>query len=172
MKTKLPLMIVIGLMSVGAALAASKEKPVAKVEVTFVAPENFTDVKDSYMSSDKGRAALLDQLKECLVTEGARLLAPDQRLEIKVTDVDLAGDFEPWRGPEMQNVRIMKDIYPPRVTLEFRLLAADGKVVSEGKRQLQDLNFLMKIGLPTIEPLRHDKQLLTDWMQREFKRSS
>ena len=172
MKTKLPLMIVVGLVSVGAALAASKEKPVANVEVTFVAPEKFTDVKDDYMGSDKGRAALLEQLKDCLVTEGAKVVAPDQRLEIKVTDIDLAGDFEPWRGPELQNVRIVKDVYPPRVKLEFRLLAADGKVVNEGKRELQDLGFLMKLAVPTTEPLRYDKQQLVDWLRREFKRSA
>ncbi|HEX7632387.1 MAG TPA: DUF3016 domain-containing protein [Lacunisphaera sp.] len=172
MKTKLPLMIVVGLVSVGAALASSKEKPVANVEVTFVAPEKFTDVKDDYMGSDKGRAALLDQLKDCLVTEGAKVVAPDQRLEIKVTDIDLAGDFEPWRGPELQNVRIVKDVYPPRVKLEFRLLSADGKVVTEGKRELQDLGFLMKLAVPTTEPLRYDKQQLVDWLRREFKRSA
>ena len=165
-------MIVVGLVSVGAALASSKEKPVANVEVTFVAPEKFTDVKDDYMGSDKGRAALLDQLKDCLVTEGAKVVAPDQRLEIKVTDIDLAGDFEPWRGPELQNVRIVKDVYPPRVKLEFRLLSADGKVVTEGKRELQDLGFLMKLAVPTTEPLRYDKQQLVDWLRREFKRSA
>ena len=39
--------------------------------------------------------------------------------EIRVTEVDLAGDFEPWRGPQFQDVRIVKDLYPPRVNLEF-----------------------------------------------------
>src|ERR1043165_4501552 len=94
MKTKLPLLIAFGLVSVGAAVAAHPEKPIATVEVTFVAPEKFTDAKDDYMGTEKGQAALLDQLKEHLMMQGARVLAPNQRLEIKVTDVDLARSEE------------------------------------------------------------------------------
>lgn len=172
MKTKLPLMIVVGLVSVGAAIAARTDKPVANVEVTFVAPEKFTDAKEDAMGTDKGRAALLDQLKDHLVAQGARQLAPNQRLEIKVTDVDLAGDFEPWRGVGLQDVRIVKDIYPPRVNLEFRLLDADGKLVSEGKRELRDLSFMLSAALPTSDPLRYDKEMLSAWLRREFKRPS
>ena len=172
MKTKLPLLVVVGLVSVGAAFAARTEKPVANIEVTFVAPEKFTDAKRDYMDSEKGRAGLLDELKEHLVSQGARLVAPNQRLEIKVTDVDLAGDFEPWRGANMQDVRIVKDLYPPRINLEFRLLDADGKVVTEGKRELRDMNFLMTAAFPTSDSLRYDKELLSSWLRREFKRTS
>jgi hypothetical protein len=172
MKTKLPLMVFLGLVSVGAAVAARPDKPGAAVEVTFVAPEKFTDVRDDYMDSEKGRDALLSQLKDHLVKQGARLLAGDQRLEIKVTEVDLAGDFEPWRGPNFQDIRIVKDLYPPRVNLEFRLIGADGKVVSEGKRELRDISYLMNIALPTSDPLRYDKEMLTNWLRQEFRRPS
>ena len=36
------------------------------------------------------------------------------KLTITFTDIDLAGDFEPWRGPQWDEVRIVKAIYPPR----------------------------------------------------------
>jgi hypothetical protein len=170
MKTKLLLIALFGLIATGAALAAKADKPAAPVEVTFIAPEKFTDAKNGAMDSDRGRDAMLDQLKEHLVATAAHYLAPGQRLEIKVTDVDLAGDFEPWRGSRFDDVRIVKDIYPPRVSLEFRLLGADGKVVSEGKRQLQDLGFLLTVALPTTDPLRYDKNLLSDGLRQEFKR--
>jgi len=173
MKTKLLLMVFLGLVAAGAASAAKADKPASPVDVTFIAPENFRDAKQDAMDSERGRDAILAQLKEHLVTTAAQYLAPGQRLEIKVTDVDLAGDFEPQRGPNFDNVRIVKDIYPPRATLEFRLLGADGKVVSEGKRQLQNLGYLMTLTpLPTSDPLRHDKELLSDWLRREFKRTS
>lgn len=173
MKTKLSLMVILGLVSVGAAIAARQDKPVGTVDVTFVAPENYTDVKDDYMDTEKGRDAILDQLKTHLVTTGARYLKADERLEIKVTEVDLAGDFEPWRGPRLQDVRIVKDLYPPRVNLEFRLLGADGKVISEGKRDLRNLGYLMTSSpFPTSDPLRHDKEMLTNWLRQEFKRPS
>jgi hypothetical protein len=172
MKTKLPILMVFGLCSVGAVFAAPAAKPAAAVDVTFVAPEKFSDAKEDSMDSAKGREAVLEELKQHLIRQGAAYVAPNQRLEIKVTDVDLAGDFEPWRGPNFQDVRIVKDIYPPRVKLEFRLVGADGKVLSEGQRQLTDLSFLMTVAMPTSDPLRYDKELLSNWLRREFKRAS
>jgi hypothetical protein len=172
MKTKLPLLLVLGLGCASAAVAARTDKPVANVDVTFVSPEKFTDVKDTYMESERGRDGLLDELKTHLVTQGARYLAPNQRLEIKVTEVDLAGDFEPWRGINFQDVRIVKDIYPPRAKLKFRLVGADGKVISEGKRELSELGFMMSSPSPTSDPLRYDKEMLSNWLRREFKRAS
>lgn len=172
MKTKLPLLVVLGLVSVGAAVAARTDKPAANIEVTFVAPEKFTDVKDGFSDAERAREAILDELKDHLVTQGARFVASNQRLEIKVTDIDLAGDFEPWRSPQMQDVRIMKEIYPPRATLEFRLIGADGKVISEGKRELRDMSYLMTASLPNSDRLRYDKEMLGNWLRREFKRAS
>jgi hypothetical protein len=165
-------MVVLGLVAVGAAVAASTDKPAATVEVTFVAPEKFTDAKEDYMDSEKGRDALLSELKQHLEKRGAKHLSANQRLEIKVTEVDLAGDFEPWRGPQFHDVRIVKDLYPPRVNLEFRLIGADGKVISEGKRELRDLGYMLSLAMPTSDPLRYDKEMLTDWLRREFKRPS
>ena len=172
MKTKLLLTALIGLLATGAALAAKADKPASPVEVTFIAPEKFTEAKEGARDSERGRDALLDQLKTHLVATAAHYLATGQRLEIMVTDVDLAGDFEPWRGPNFDDIRILKDLFPPRVNLEFRLLGADGKVVSEGKRQLRDVGYLQSVALPTTDPLRYDKQMLSDWLRREFKRAT
>jgi hypothetical protein len=172
MKTKLSLMVVLGLVAVGAAVAASADKPAPAVEVTFVAPEKFTDAKQDYMDTDRGRDAILSELKDHLQKRGAKYLSANQRLEIKVTEVDLAGDFEPWRGPHFHDVRIVKDLYPPRVHLEFRLIGDDGQVLTEGKRQLRDIGYMMTMAMPTSDPLRHDKEMLTSWLRQEFKRPS
>ena len=172
MKIKLPLITLLGLVAGSAALAASADKAASAVQVTFAAPEKFTDVKDDYMDTAQGRDALLDELKQHITTRAANYLTAGQRLEITVTDVDLAGDFEPWRGTHFQDVRIVKDLYPPRVSLQFRLLNADGTVLSEGKRQLQELGYLMTIAMPTGDPLRYDKEMLNDWLRQEFKHST
>jgi hypothetical protein len=172
MKTKLPLLAFFSLVAAGVAMAAAPDKPAAAIEVTFVAAEKFTDVKDYYMDSDRGRESVLGELKQHLVTHGAKYLAKGERLQITVTDVDLAGDFEPWRGINFQDIRIVKDIYPPRVDLEFKLLDAEGKVISEGKRQLRDLGYLMGMAMPTSDPLRYDKEMLNDWLRQEFRRKA
>ena len=171
MKTKLLFAFVSGLTLVSAAWAADAAKPVARVAITFVSPENFSDVKSDSMATDRDRDYLLDTIKSYMEKRAGLYLATGQSLEIKVTDVDLAGDFEPWRGPGLDHVRILKDIYPPRMELEFRLASADGKTISEGKRRLQNLGYLMTSPLPTNDPLRYDKEMIDDWMRQEFKRS-
>ena len=88
---------------------------------------------------------------------------------MKFTDIDLAGEYEPQRGPQFMDVRIVKDIYPPRFDLEFKLTGADGKVISSGKRQLRDLNFMSRLVLPSSEPLRYEKDILKDWLRGEIK---
>jgi hypothetical protein len=170
MKNKIPLIVSLGLLVSGAAYAANADKSVSPVQVTFQAPENFTDVREDYTGSDRGRDAILEQLKDHLVAQAAKYLAAGQRLQITVNDVDLAGDFEPWRGMNFQDVRVVKDIYPPRVSLDFKLLDAEGKVISEGKRQLRDLSFQMTVALPSSDPLRYDKEMLSNWLRQEFKR--
>jgi len=170
MKTKLSLLALLSLVAAGVAVAVAPDKPASAIEVIFLAAENFTDVKDGHMDSDRGREGVLEQLKEHLVSHGAKYLAKGQRLQITVTDVDLAGDFEPWRGINFHDIRIVKDIYPPRVNLEFKLFDAEGKVVSEGKRQLRNLGYLMSMAMPTSDPLRYDKEMLNDWLRQEFKR--
>ena len=92
-------------------------------------------------------------------------------LSVTFTDIDMAGDFEPWRGVRFDDVRIVKDIYPPRIVLSFRLTDADGNVVKQGKRDLRDIAFMMKITMGfRDDSVRHEKALLDDWLRSEFPR--
>jgi hypothetical protein len=162
--------LVLALGVAGAVRALDAVKGPATVEVIFYEPEKFTDVRDGYMGSDKGREATLDTLKDYLTGRAVRGLTAGQKLAITVTDVDLAGDFEPWRGSQWGDVRIVKDIYPPRLTLVFRLTDADGTVLKEGKRDLRDLAFMIKMTMGfRDDPLRHEKALLDDWLGADFR---
>lgn len=159
------------LIPVGPLFAADSIKPDSRVYVTFVAPEKFTDVKNDWISSDGYRDGVLAELKRQIETTAQACVAEGQRLEIMVTDVDLAGDFEPQQGPDFDHIRILREIYPPRMKVEFRLIGTDGQVVSEGKRHLQQLGYLMTLAQPTYDPLRYDKDLIRTWLRQEFKRS-
>ena len=145
-------------------------KTVARAEVNFFEPKKFTDVKDSSMG-EYDRTTYLDQIRDHLL-EQAKYYVPDgHRLSVTFTDIDMAGDFEPWRGPRFDDIRIVKDIYPPRMVLTFRLTDAEGNVVKEGKRDLRDLAFMMKITMAfRDDSVRHEKALLDDWLRSEFPR--
>lgn len=162
----------VGLAAMGAAVAADKPaKNDARVETNFVQPERFTDVRDGYTASDLGRQAVLDQIRDYLASRAVAYVGEGQKLTVTFTDIDLAGDFEPWRGSQGMDVRIVKDIYPPKMDLGFKLTGADGVVIKEGKRQLRDLMFMSKLSLNRSDTLRYEKALLDDWLKSDFSRA-
>jgi len=159
----------LGLVS-GIALQAAGTRTIARAEVLFFEPQKFTDVKDSSMG-DSARTTYLEQIRDHLLEQAKYYVPEGHKLAVTFTDIDMAGDFEPWRGPRWDDVRIVKDIYPPRMTLTFRLTDAEGNVVKEGKRDLKDLAFMMKITMSfRDDSVRHEKALLDDWLRAEFPR--
>ncbi len=141
----------------------------ARVEVTFVNPEKFTDVKDSDFGTERQREDILALLKEFLVERAPKFLPEGQVLAVTITDIDMAGDFEPWRGPKFSDVRIVKDLYPPRIDLAFKVTDASGAVVKEGTQKLRDMSFQMS-ATPAFssDSLRYEKALLDGWLRNEF----
>ena len=164
MKTSTTLMFVAAL-AAGSVNAA--DTMAATVTVGFHESDKFTDARSSFGSrTDK---YYLDQLSEHLQKVATRQLAPGQKLEIVISDIDLAGDFIPGNA-STQDVRIIKEIYIPRVKLFFKLLDADGRGVKEGERKLSDMNFMSNIGLiGRDQPLFYDKAMLSDWVRKELR---
>ena len=64
-----------------------------RVEVVFSQPDKFTDIRDSYNSSDMGRKANLDQIRDYLVNPANKYVSPGQKLTVPFTGIDLAGAF-------------------------------------------------------------------------------
>lgn len=150
-----------------AAAAATLAEP--SVSVTYVNPGQFTENRMYGWQDRFNRIDYLAQLKAWLVKQGQAVLKPGQSLHVDITDIQLAGAYEPWRGPRWDYVRIMRDIYPPRIDLDFKLVEQDGNVLREGKRVLRDPGYLYSgVGLPAAEgaPLYYDKALLRRWLGR------
>ena len=161
-------LLALAFLGAGAAHGFDPTKPLPKTEVVFFEPEKFTDVRDSSGGeSESGRKALLDELRTYLVKAANRLLTPGQVLKITVTDLDLAGEFEPWRGFS-PDVRVVRDIYPPRIKFAFRLTDAAGEILAQGDRDLHDMDFMMKLSINRDDARRFEKALLDDWLRKEF----
>jgi hypothetical protein len=148
------------------ATAVAGPEQVSRTAVVFVDPEKFTDARRSEFKPNSD--ALLDALAKFMREMGENILPPDMNLEIRVTDIDLAGNFEPWRGPEFDQVRITNQLYPPRVALEFRVIDARGQVIHKGTRNLIDLDYQLRTYYPVDDYLRYEKDLLRHWFREEF----
>ena len=153
-----------------APLAVAAATPAeSSVTVTYVNPAQFTENR-LYGRQDRfNRIDYLAQLKAYLIKQGQAILKPGQSLHVDITNIQLAGAYEPWRGPHWDYVRIMRDVYPPRIDLNFRLTDQDGHVLREGKRTLRDLDYLhSNVGMAASQgaPLYYDKALLHRWLSR------
>lgn len=138
-----------------------------RATVKFESPEKFTDVKDSISGTDKGRDFYLKEISR-LIEEQAQRLPAGQKLTVVFTDIDLAGDYLPSM-PMNHDIRVMKDIYPPRMKFTYTITDASGAVVKEGKESLSDMNYLQTVGISRGDTLFYDKALLRDWLRKTVK---
>jgi len=144
-------------------------QPQPRTEVVFVHPEAFTDIKDYYNPTDKGQEAILRRLRTFLVRDTEPLLPEGDRLTITFTDIDLAGDFEPWRGVKWQDVRIYTENYPPTFTFTYSVTDSAGRVVRQGTETLRGSGYLLHEPSDTIDTLRYDKDVLDTWARQTLK---
>ena len=175
MKTSLrhtSLALLAGLTAAGALFAADPTPAASPVTVVFFQPEKYIDLKDGYSDNENtnGRERYLPQIEEYLQREAGRLLTAGQKLTVTFTDIDLAGDYEPWHGPQFDSVRMVKGVYVPRLTFKFTLADSSGKVIKEGERKLVDLAFQMRVTMGfKDDPLRYEKEMLRDWARDELR---
>lgn len=142
----------------------------ARFKVDWTHPEAFADVRDNPGPS-VGRQKpeeWLPLLARHLQNRADQILPKNDHLAVTFVDIKRAGAYEPWRGPQWNDVRVVKDIYPPRIDLRFTLTDAHGKPLKEGERKLTDPGFLSRGTIDNDDPLRYEKRMLDDWLRNEF----
>lgn len=168
MKTLRYTMTVFVGLAAAAAVSAATPQTSSRAEVTFSDPDKFTDASEGPRGSDIRRDVVLDEIKSYIQDRANRFVPEGQKLSVTITDIDLAGEVEPWRT-RSQDVRIVKEIYMPRIDLNFKLTDSSGAVIKEGQRHLSDMNFMQKLNpIDRNDPRVHEKALIDDWLRREF----
>jgi hypothetical protein len=168
MNRRIVLHVLLATLALLGAPAMAADAAPTNVTVTYDHPEKFTETqKLRSMAPQVLDDDYLKTLKSYTENRASKMLPPGEHLDIVVTDIDRAGNFEPWRPGPMREVRIVKDIYPPRIDLHFQLLDASGKVLSEGARKLRDPDFMYD-GIATSgnDSLRYEKGLIDRWLRK------
>jgi hypothetical protein len=108
---------------------------------------------------------MFEELTKALDKASAKALKGKEKLELVVTDVDLAGDLRPTFGQaSTSDIRIVKDIYPPRINFSYRVLDGD-QVIMVGSEKLRDMRFMDRISNIDNSSFRYEKALLSDWFE-------
>jgi len=136
----------------------------AGVQVNFVKPESFVDIKDN---NGFRQDEVLKDIEAHLVEQAQKYL-PGRDVRINVTDVDLAGHVEPF-GRSANWVRVMRTVTLPSISLNYEVLDG-GKVVQQGEARLRDMNYQDGfVGYFSSDPLRYEKRMIDRWFQGEFR---
>ncbi|MEN1942153.1 DUF3016 domain-containing protein [Luteimonas sp. MJ246] len=147
-----------------------QEGPVA---VSWSDPAGFSELRFSRNRFEARQGDWVRQIARHLAKRAAGVLAPGERLDVEITDIKRAGDFEPAAG-RSDHVRIVRDIYPPSIALSYTRFDAAGTVVDSGTRELTDLGFLHRAGgtVASGDLLRHEKRLVDDWVRNDLARGN
>lgn len=138
------------------------------VQVQWDDPRGFTEIRYSRNRFEAQRGDWVQRLAEHLRQQAEQAIGPGERLELRITDIDLAGEYEPL-ATDLRDVRVVRDIYPPRMELSFVRYGADGQVMQQGSRRLSDPGFLSAPAHSTQDSLRFEKRMIEDWVRREFR---
>ncbi len=155
-----------GMLAADAPRALPESGPVS---VAWVDPATFTELRHSSNRWAATEGDWLQELAQYLRKRAQEQLAPGDRLELTIVDVDRAGEYEPWHGLALHDTRIVRDLYPPRMTLQFRHYSAGGSLLAEGERKLSDPAFLINSSpINSSDPLRFEKRMIDAWVRRDL----
>ena len=144
----------------------------AEVEIEWDKPEKYRDVRPTNESRKRFREATFERINKYM-NELASALPDNQKLLMKVSDLDLAGQVLPASftglGLSGSNVRVVKNIDIPRINFSYQLLSQSGDVLQGAEVKLKDMSFLDRSNHSfRNETLRYEKNMLKRWFNQEF----
>lgn len=119
----------------------------------------FADIRAT-LGADEGH---LKTIAEHIGRLAGRALPAGQRIEVEITDVDLAGEMR-WLRHSAQEVRVIRGRADfPRIELKWALKEGD-RTLRQGEERLVDLAYTSRVNrYGRDEPLRYEKRMLDEW---------
>ncbi|GAA0374553.1 hypothetical protein GCM10009092_43480 [Bowmanella denitrificans] len=143
----------------------------ADVEINWQDPDRYTDVHPANESRVKFRERTFAEIQE-YVEKLAEKLPDGQKLQLNVTNLDLAGQV--WPGSFVglnspSDVRLIKRIDIPRMKFDYKLLDASGEQIKGEEVDLKDMSFQDRVNpLFNSESLRYEKNMIREWFNEAF----
>ena len=147
--------------------AAHASMPAADVKVAWQNPEKYTDIRPANgtkMAYQKRVISAFDKIWADFATK----LPAGYSLQVTIKDLDLAGDVNPMFRINHNDIRVIKDIYFPRMNIDFVVLDENKQPVVAGQDvKIKDMGFMMSkpSGLSHTE-FAYEAEMLKKWFKR------
>jgi len=143
------------------AFSAQQAHAAGRVEVQWLKPDTYSDAGRSSVDRERVMKSLGDHLQKL-----GKQLPDGQMLKLDVTDLDLAGEIEPFRWKDLRVLRGRADW--PHMSLRYTL-TADGRTLKSGDAQLKDMSYMLSsLASQRQEDLAYEKRMVDQWFKAEF----
>ena len=130
--------------------------------VTLIKPRDFTDL-------DTGNFGIQSNFEQRVAKELAEVLADHFKeteitIDIIFTNIDLAGETR----YNMREIRVLKDLYIPRMSFEYEIKDVAGNVMLADTVNIKDMGYLTKrlFGREANDLLGYDKRMLIEYFKK------
>ena len=130
--------------------------------VTLINPRDFSDI-------DTGNFGIQSDFEQSVANKLAEALAEhfketELTIDITFTNIDLAGETR-FNMPE---IRVLKDLYIPRMSFEYVIKDVAGNVMLADTVDIKDMGYLSKrlFGREANELIGYDTRMLIEYFEK------
>lgn len=149
------------------AATTEKTETTSAVKVNWLNPEKFSDIRPTN-GTRKGYQERVIKAFDKILGELAEKLPAGYTLEISVKDLDLAGDVNPMYRMDNTDIRVIKDIYFPRMKFDYVLFDQNRQQIQkESDVKIKDMGFMTSsnIGYQNRE-FAYEHEMLKKWFNK------
>jgi hypothetical protein len=158
-------------LSIITALAAVGTACAGQAKVTWQDPDSYTDIREGNDLRVSFRQTLFSDF-ELVFADLAKQLPDGYVFDVTVIDVDLAGEVNPMHFGLWQDIRVIKPLYWPRMSFDYKLTDGTGQMLVSGHEDIKDMTFFDRGFHFRLTRFSFEERMLRDWfrkMQREGK---
>jgi len=153
--------------SLAAVITLSLPLYAGSVEVYWENTDNYSDLGTDF-HDDTTVKMFAEEMEPYIKRQVHDHLPDNQSMRITITNVDLAGEFEPWRLAD--DVRIVRDIYPPRMEFDYTIYDSEGNIIESATENISDIDFMFNIGRRFVgtDEFFYEKEMFQQWISQEL----
>ncbi|MBC3875648.1 DUF3016 domain-containing protein [Undibacterium flavidum] len=138
-----------------------------EVKVNWGKLDDFTEINPGHETKEHFRERLTKEFEDVFAALAKKL--PDgYQLTVNVSDIDLAGDIRPGASFSVSQIRIMREIYWPRMNFSYELKNSQQEVIAQAKEELRDMDYLHRVRIPSGRTsFEYEEKMLNDWFKKQ-----
>lgn len=142
----------------------------ADVKIEWTDPEKYRDIRGGDENQNRFQERVIKALTEHFENAAAETLPAEQTLDLKITDVDLAGDVDYFFFRFSRSVRVMRDVHFPSIEFNYVLKDENGNILKSGEENIKDMGYLFSGKFHLNDPpFDYEKRMIDDWFRKNFQ---